>query len=194
MNRSFRLVIIALLFIGAGYYWMNWAKKNSQTGAEPPSGEPKDELVAVGEVAPPFTLNTLDGKTVSLRDYAGKVVILDFWQTSCPHCREAMPRVQRLHDKYASQGVVVLGVNQQEAPSAVKDFITANKYTIPQSLDPGTAAGAYGVSGLPTLLIIDQQGKVAWVQAGDSADMIDRMSEQVETLLGKKPQTAAAGS
>lgn len=118
-------------------------------------------------LAPDFTLERLDGGTVTLSDLRGQVVVLDFWATWCGPCEESMPYLQDLHDRYSSQGVVVLAINQEESRSTVARYINDRGYTFTVLLDRNGAVGrAYDVWGIPYTVVIDQSGAPHTVWAG----------------------------
>lgn len=117
--------------------------------------------VSGGVQAPAFELATADGKRVSLAALRGQVVLLNFWATWCPPCREEMPSMERLHQEFKAQGLAVLAVNIQESPKQVARFMRDFRLTFPALLDvDATIAGRYGVRGLPSTYLIDRTGRV----------------------------------
>jgi thiol-disulfide isomerase/thioredoxin len=136
-------------------------------GAEGEEPGMPELTVKVGDAAPDFTLTDLGGKEVTLASLKGKVVLLDFWATWCGPCKAAMPTMQKLHDDYKDKGVVILGVNtwEQEADAA-KAYMTKKKFTYGCLLKGDELAAAYGVRGIPTLVVIGKDGKVAEVEVG----------------------------
>jgi len=131
-------------------------------------GGPAEQLkVKAGDAAPDFKLMGLDGKEVSLASLKGKVVLLDFWATWCGPCKAAMPTMQKLHDEYASKGVVILGVNTWEQKAdAAKDYMASKKFTYGCLLKGDDLATAYGISGIPTLVIIGKDGTIVEIEVG----------------------------
>lgn len=132
--------------------------------------EPSAALPPVAEVnreAPAFTLQTLDGQPVSLSDYRGKVVLLNFWYTGCAPCREETPALQRAYQQLADQGLVVLGVNVRENERAgqngeqdIRAFVDQYGVSYPIVLDLNREVGSeYQVLVLPTSIFIDQHGR-----------------------------------
>jgi len=115
-----------------------------------------------GQLAPNFTLTDMQGQQVSLADLKGKVVILNFWATWCPPCREEMPSMEMLHRKYKDQGLVILAVNvEQEGMAAVKGFLQKTPYTFPILLDTeAEVQNLYKVFRFPESFIIDKNGNV----------------------------------
>jgi thiol-disulfide isomerase/thioredoxin len=122
-----------------------------------------------GDAAPDFRLTGLDGKEVTLASLKGKVALLDFWATWCGPCKAAMPTMQRLHDEYAAAGkpVVILGVNTWEREDdAAKDYMASKKFTYGCLLKGDELAAAYGIRGIPTLVVIGKDGRIAKVEVG----------------------------
>ncbi|MCL2704829.1 MAG: TlpA family protein disulfide reductase [Spirochaetaceae bacterium] len=114
-----------------------------------------------------FKLLDLNGNEVSLSNYQGKVIMLNFWATWCPPCRNEMPSMESLHKKMENSNFVMLAVNIQEKSSTVKEFIQKNKYSFPIILDEkGAAAEKYQIRAIPTTYIIDPKGKIAGVFSG----------------------------
>ena len=104
-----------------------------------------------------FELVNLDNQSVQLSDFREKVVILNFWATWCPPCREEMPLLVAIHNTYQPE-VVVLGVNSMETSDEVRVFTEANKLSFPVVLDSdGLVGQQYLVNGLPTTLFIDEK-------------------------------------
>lgn len=149
-------VLVGLVIIAA--VWMLSAR-----GAEP--GLPP--VAEVNRPAPAFTLATLDGTPVSLSDYRGKVVLLNFWYTNCPPCREETPALQQAYQKLSDQGLVILGVNvrKNERPGAdgdndIRAFVNQFGVTYPIAIDTHRDAGsAYQVYVLPTSIFIGPDGR-----------------------------------
>jgi peroxiredoxin len=111
--------------------------------------------------APDFSLEDPAGTPVSLRDFRGKLVLLNFWATWCIPCRAEMPAMQQLYQESQEQGLVVVAVNFQDAPEAVLAFSQELQLTFPMPLDrKGTVAAAYGVRGLPTTYVVNREGQI----------------------------------
>lgn len=126
-----------------------------------PGLKSSDESGLKGKAAPEWTLKNLEGKTVSLSDFKGKVVILDFWATWCPPCREEIPGFVRLQKQYGKDGLVVVGVSLDEDVSDVKRFTKRLKVNYPIVMgDEEITEKYWGVQYLPTTFVIDTEGKV----------------------------------
>ena len=128
-----------------------------------------------------FTLETLDGQTVSLADYQGKVVLLNFWATWCPPCELEMPDLQKAYEKYEEQGLVVLAVNAGEPAPTVQAFVTKLGLTFPILMDARGQVGAqYRASGLPMSLVVDREGIIRARHLGYlSAGQLDKYLARV---------------
>lgn len=112
-----------------------------------------------------FTLTDAGGKTVSLRQFIGRnPVLLIFWATWCPHCKESIPEINRMHREPAGNGNVrILALDFMESPAKVNSFLSAKKVAFPVLLDrKGTVARMYRVVGIPTYILIDRKGKVVY--------------------------------
>lgn len=130
-----------------------------------------------------FTLQALGGGTLSLADYEGKIVLVNFWATWCPPCKAEMPELHQYYLEHADQGFVMIAVNVNETPSLAESFITQNGYTFPVAFDSGgTVAQQYGVSGMPTSVVFDGDGEVIFRQSGMISTQV--LDAQVTPLLG----------
>jgi thiol-disulfide isomerase/thioredoxin len=110
-----------------------------------------------------FTLSSLDGRSVSLSDFRGKLVILSFWATWCGPCKQEIPSLEALYSKLQDRGLVVLAVDvdARETRQVVADFAQANGMSFPVLLDSqSTVAGMYIEGSIPTNYLIDRTGKV----------------------------------
>lgn len=146
---------------------------------------PASYLKATGpRPAPAFTLKDLNGKSVSLADYQGKVVLLDFWATFCSPCIQAMPKLQKLNDRYAAKGFAVIGIaTDEEGAKKVAPTVAKTKVTYPILLSNEAAWKQYDVKTLPTLFLIDRKGQIV-KQFGDKTS--EKVIEQeVKELLGE---------
>jgi len=142
-----------------------------------------------GYTAPDFRLPDLDGATHQLADYRGKVVFLNVWATWCPPCRDEMPSMERLHQRYAREGLVLLAVSEDEgAREQVETFVRSLNLTFPILLDPeGVIPRAYGVTGYPETFLIDRSGRIVEHKIGPADWYSDGARAMIETLLAAAP-------
>jgi len=113
----------------------------------------------VGGPAPEFQLETVEGPSVSLSDYRGQVVLLNFWATWCEPCKKEMPEIQAAYEAYKDEGFTVLAVNFGEKKEAAEALVKAMGLTFPVVLDEKVAvAEHYNVVSLPVSFFIDPQG------------------------------------
>ncbi len=118
----------------------------------------------IGTEAPDFTLKTLDGKEVSLSDYRGKKVLLNFWATWCDPCKAEMPEMQKYYDEHKSENIEILAVNIDPLNN-VKGFVKEYGLTFPILLDPiktngDTVNEIYQTLVIPTTYIVDENGTI----------------------------------
>jgi peroxiredoxin len=107
-----------------------------------------------------FTLAELGGKTWTLKEQRGKVVLLNFWATWCPPCRKEMPDLETLHQQFKDQGLVILAISDEDA-GKVKPFIAQQKVTYPILLDPGRKVNElFQIEGIPKTFVYDRNGKL----------------------------------
>ena len=127
-----------------------------------------ERVPVVGTTAADFTLTDLDGQTQSLRQYRGKIVLVNFWATWCKPCTTEMPAMQVCYDKLRDRGFVVLAVNELEDDEKVKEHIRSYGHTFPVLMDrENRVANQYGVYGLPVSVFIDEAGVVqAYIKGG----------------------------
>ncbi|MBI3317785.1 MAG: TlpA family protein disulfide reductase [Candidatus Omnitrophica bacterium] len=114
------------------------------------------------QAAPDFAAPGLDGKPVKLSDFRGKVVILDFWATWCPPCRQEIPHFKALYSRYQARGLEVVGLAlDQNGAAAVRPFVQAEGITYPVAIGNQKITADYGgIRGIPTTFIIDRKGKI----------------------------------
>lgn len=117
--------------------------------------------------APAFSLKDIDGKTHSLSDYKGKIVVLNFWATWCPPCRFEMPSMDRAQAQTANENVVFIGINVGEDADTIFTFTADYPVTFPLLMDiHSEVVEQYPVVGLPTTYVIDTEGRMVYQVIG----------------------------
>lgn len=152
-----------------------------------------NELKPIAPLVPfsTLTLKDLNGKTHSLTDYKGKVVLVNFWATWCPPCRSEMPSIQRLKEHMAGKPFVILAVDMAETEAEIRDFLremSASKidFTILMDKD-GKSIKTWNVSVFPTSFIIDAEGQLRYALLGATEWDGYEPVHAIEGLLPKKP-------
>ncbi len=153
---------------------------NSHTSGQP-ANLGSDGRLSDASRAPEFTLTDLQGRMVSLADFRGKVVILDFWATWCPPCKREIPGFIGLQKAYASRGVQIVGVGLDE-PADIRQFAASHGINYPVLLGNDEVSALYGgISGIPTTFIIDKSGKIVRRFEGFTERSV--FEREIESLL-----------
>ena len=123
--------------------------------------------VKVSEEAPDFTLKSLQGSNLRLEEYRGQVVLLNFWASWCGPCRQEMPILDQMHQRYADTGFAVLGVNVEGELGPAKKIADKTKVTFPVLIDEGQAVSElYDLEAMPSTVVIDRDGVVRYYHRG----------------------------
>jgi peroxiredoxin len=134
--------------------------------------------------APDFTLRTMGGPNMRLQEQRGRVVMVNFWATWCGPCRQEMPQLNRLYEKYRAAGFVLLGVNVDEDVHKAEDVVAKLGVKFPVLLDTDkTVSKLYELSTMPSTVLIDRDGKVRYVHRGYLSGYEDNYDKQIRELL-----------
>jgi peroxiredoxin len=150
-------------------------------GCTVPSNSPSG-----GQPAPQFSLPNLDGKQVNLKDFANKVIIVDFWATWCGPCREEIPHFNKLYEDYRGKGFEIVGISMDtEGPETIKKFAKdlRMEYTLLIG-NENVAEDFGGVAGLPTTFIIDRKGNIVKKYRGFQPAFMQEIEKAVKELTG----------
>jgi len=130
-----------------------------------------------------FNLEAINGKSVSLADYKGKFVLLNFWATWCAPCRKEMPAMSNLHNEFGGESLEVIGVHVGPSLAGVKKFLEAVPVSFTILMDKDMSLASWGVQGLPTTYLINPEGKLVYEAVGerewDSPEMVKFLKDLV---------------
>ena len=137
-------------------------------------------------VAPNFALADLDGKKLSLADYKGKVVLVDFWATWCSPCREEIPRFVEFQKQYGDQGFQIVGISMDDSVKPVRDFSKEFKLNYPVVMGDTATSDAYGgVLGLPINILVGRDGRIYAKYTGMTD--LKALESEIKAQLAAKP-------
>ncbi len=157
-----RITFAFILVAGLSWLFISADRTGTSTAGLIPAPQ-------VGFLAPDFTLETLEGDSITLSDLRGKAVLVNLWATWCPPCRAEMPAIQRLHEEYKDQGFIVLAVNatNQDDLSKIPSFTGEYGLTFPILLDTtGEVSRQYQLRSLPSSYFIRRDGIIQEVVIG----------------------------
>ncbi|MGO9612592.1 MAG: peroxiredoxin family protein [Dissulfurispiraceae bacterium] len=140
---------------------------------------------SIDNAAPQFTLSDITGKQVSLSDYRGKVVLLEFFTSWCYPCQTIAPALQDVYRKYAGRDFIVIGISLKEGfvLASLKSFVEKYKISYPTLIDDGNVSRNYAVFSIPTSFVIDRTGKVRNKHMGSIEDFSMIVSKEIDALL-----------
>jgi len=170
--------LVCVCLLGGAVCVMGWLTVPPLPGPQPAGG------TSAGSTAPDFTLQDLDGRSVTLGELRGQVVLIDFWATWCTPCKHEMPHLQDMYERYRDRGFTVLAVDVGESANQARPFIEGEGYTFPVLLDSQSKVfRQYGVRALPTVFVVDTQGVIREVKVGYASGSERELARIVESLL-----------
>ena len=163
LRRAAHLLLAGVLAAGAGL-----------TGA----------AVAPATLAPDFTLRSVDGPNLRLTEQRGRVVLVNFWATWCGPCRQEMPQLNRLYEKYRASGFVLLGVNVDDDTRTAVGVAAKLGLKFPVLLDTDKKVSQlYDMSAMPATVLIDKDGRVRYLHRGYQSGVEDTYDKQIREML-----------
>ncbi|MCW5966834.1 MAG: TlpA family protein disulfide reductase [Bryobacterales bacterium] len=121
----------------------------------------REKIIQPGDRAPGFRLTTNQGATVTPTSFGGELLLVNFWATWCPPCVEEMPSLEQFHRTWSPKGIVVLGVNVDQAEQTYQSFVQRSGITFANSFDPDAEVGArFGTFRYPETYLINRDGRV----------------------------------
>ncbi len=168
------LAAVAIFGILQNRFFWDASPVADRSGNQPDTDTSSSAYSQAGKAAPDFELELLDGSRVRLSNFAGHPILINYWATWCPPCREELPLIQERLDKY-SPDLVVLTINAGEDPKTIRNFIQQKAFSFHVLLDPEWKAEAlYGIYAYPTTVFIDRDGLIqARYVGGMSAEILD---------------------
>ena len=135
-------------------------------------------------VAPDFDLAARDGGRVALSDLEGQVVMVNFWATWCGPCREEMPHLEALYQRYGALGFTLLGVNVEEDSSGADEFLAETPVSFPILFDPNNnVSELYNVVAMPSTVLIDKSGNMRYIHHGYKPGYENDYQSQIRALI-----------
>ncbi|WP_234414092.1 TlpA disulfide reductase family protein [Ideonella sp. A 288] len=145
---------------------------------------PVHAAVQTDTAAPDFTLRTLDGPALRLAEQRGRVVLVNFWASWCGPCRQEMPQLNRLHDKYRAAGLVLLGINIDDDPRQAAALKERYELRFPVLLDTDKAVvKRYDLGAMPATVLIDRDGRVRRLHRGYRDGLELTYDQQIRELI-----------
>ncbi len=191
MDRNFKLVAFGLLaFLLILLLYISFMDKREEERGhlssvveenlkgKTPSEENKKLLEEATKKLSELNFLTLDGKEVKISDYKGKVVLVNFWASWCPPCKEEMPIFEKVYQKYSDKNFVILAVNMDTSEGAMKEFLEKNPYSFPIVRIKGEAG--LNIPGLPTSYLVDKDGSVKKIRLGIYRELEEDLSKLLQ--------------
>ena len=142
----------------------------------------------VSGLAPNFALKTLDGREITLSELKGKVVLLDFWATWCGPCKESIPHLVQIYKSNHEKGIELIGMSIDKGDAdTVRHFVRSMDIPYPIIITPEEVARDYGVSAIPTTILIDKEGKIREKIVGFNSSIARQIAAKVGELSSEKP-------
>ncbi|MEQ8859461.1 MAG: TlpA disulfide reductase family protein [Pseudomonadales bacterium] len=140
--------------------------------------------VTLQDTAPDFTLKSLEGSNLRLDEYRGQVVLINFWASWCGPCRQEMPLLDRLHQRYVDTGFAVLGINVEGEEAPARELIDRIPVTFPVLIDEGQLVSElYRLEAMPSTVVVDRDGVIRYIhrgyKPGDEAKYVEVVKELI---------------
>lgn len=179
------MLVLLLALVAAIIFWPVEASANS--AVQQPQDIESTTLIHAGDVAPDFTVEMLDGKKVTLSSLRGKVVLVSFWATWCPPCRQEMSHMQEgVIDRFAGSDLVVLPISRGEKRETVEKFIEKMGYGFPVGLDIDQSIySKYASNYVPRSVVINREGEVVYVAVGYDEQIAQEIGVAIAESLQK---------
>ena len=191
MVRKITFLLFCCLIVAIALLATNCSPTNLTTGSVNQTTEPDgNQLPAPGRTAPDFELQNLEGQIVSLSDYRGSPVMLNFWASWCSPCRFEMPFIQDVFEdtEWEAVGLVILAVNIGESPSVAGGFMEDNGFTFTVLLDEtGEVSIRYNTRSIPATFFIDENGIIRYIDVGAFSSKAN-IEQRLDVLIEDESQ------
>lgn len=186
-NVTLACLVAALVVVIAAVILLPDGSKpaGAEVAAEVEDEYSQTTLVKEGMEAPDFTVEMADGSLFTLSEQRGNVVLVNFWATWCPPCREELSHVQSdIVDRFAGRPFRMVAISRGEARETVEEFLSANGYRFPAALDPEqTVYQLFASNYIPRNFLIDADGKVVFAGIGYEEEEFAELTEMIENTL-----------
>jgi len=135
--------------------------------------------VGIGKMAPDFTVQTLDGKSLSLSDYKGKFVLIDFWGSWCAPCLRELPHIKKFYSSISRKKLEIIGLAGNDTETALKECIAKNEIKYPNALASNSLLAKFGISSFPTSFLVNPEGKIVRKNMRGEAEL-GLVAEEIE--------------
>lgn len=182
------MLVLTLAIVAVLLFWNPATAKAEPAAPQTQEQVEASTIIKAGMEAPDFTVEMFDGKSIRLSDLRGKVVLVNFWATWCPPCREELTRVQTdIIDRFAGKDFVFLPISRGEELQTVAAFRKRMGYTFPMGLDPDQRIfRRYAKNYIPRNFLIDAEGKVVLASIGYDKAEFEHLIQAIDKTLNNK--------
>ena len=179
------LLLVLVALVVAIIFWPVEVSANKSYAPTAQQDIEATTLIHAGDVAPDFTVEMLDGSKVTLSELRGKVVLVGFWATWCPPCRQELSHMQKdVIDRFAGKELVVLPISRGEKRQTVEEYIAKMGYTFPIGLDGDQSIyKKYATNYIPRSFVVGRDGKVVYVAVGYDEQIAKEIDEAISEAL-----------
>ena len=179
------LLLVLVALVVAIIFWPVEASAGKSSAPTAQQDIESTTLIHAGDVAPDFTVEMLDGSRITLSELRGKVVLVNFWATWCPPCRQEMSHLQKdVIDRFAGKDLVVLPISRGEEVKTVENFVEKMGYTFPIGLDGDQSIyKKYASNYIPRTVVVGKDGKVVYVAVGYDEEIAKEVDNAITEAL-----------